>query len=94
MFARETYETHSTAILAVGPTGILPLNGRQLHYESRQNMVAFLNIGLQNTFVLSLELLSARTFSVWIPLAGTVFLWRAIFQEPGAKVSVVTITAR
>jgi ABC-2 type transport system permease protein len=38
------------------------------------------NIGLQNTFVYRWNYLLRAVFGL-IPLAGTVFLWRAIFQE-------------
>ena len=42
------------------------------------------NIGLQNTFVYRWNYFLRALFGL-IPLAGTVFLWRAIFQEPGGK---------
>src|ERR1044072_1913711 len=42
------------------------------------------NIGLQNTFVYRWDHFLRALFGL-IPLAGTVFLWRAIFQEPGGK---------
>lgn len=40
------------------------------------------NIGLQNTFVYRWNYFLRAVFGL-IPLAGTVFLWRAIFNEPG-----------
>ena len=42
------------------------------------------NIGLQNTFVYRWNYFLRALFGL-TPLAGTVFLWRAIFQEPGGK---------
>lgn len=46
--------------------------------------VSVFNIGLQNTFVYRWNYCLRALFGL-IPLAGTVFLWRAIFQEPGGK---------
>src|SRR5438132_9191179 len=46
--------------------------------------VSVFNIGLQNTFVYRWNYFLRALFGL-IPLAGTVFLWRAIFQEPGGK---------
>src|SRR5215831_19752591 len=46
--------------------------------------VSVFNIGLQNTFVYRWNY-SLRALFGLIPLAGTLFLWRAIFQEPGGK---------
>src|SRR5438034_5256800 len=40
------------------------------------------NIGLQNTFVYRWNYFLRALFAL-IPLAGTVFLWRAVFKEPG-----------
>src|SRR5438552_10278283 len=40
------------------------------------------NLGLQNTFVYRWNYFLRAVFGL-IPLAGTVFLWRAIFREPG-----------
>ena len=40
------------------------------------------NLGLQNTFVYRWNYLLRAIFGL-IPLAGTIFLWRAIFKEPG-----------
>ena len=40
------------------------------------------NIGIQNTFVYRWNYFLRALFGL-IPLAGTVFLWRAIFQERG-----------
>src|SRR6478736_5046300 len=42
------------------------------------------NIGLQNTFVYRWNYFLRALFGL-IPLAGTVFLWRAIFEEPGGR---------
>src|SRR5436305_4665620 len=42
------------------------------------------NIGLQNTFVYRWNYFLRALFGL-IPLGGTVFLWRAIFREPGGK---------
>src|SRR5205814_9714412 len=42
------------------------------------------NIGLQNTFVYRWNYFLRALFGL-IPLAGTVFLWRAIFRDPGGK---------
>jgi ABC-type uncharacterized transport system permease subunit len=39
---------------------------------------------VQNTFVYRWNYFLRALFGL-IPLAGTVFLWRAIFQEPGGK---------
>src|SRR5258707_14888568 len=41
------------------------------------------NIGLQNTFVYRWNYFLRAAFGL-IPLAGTVFLWRAVFHERGA----------
>src|SRR6267143_2912903 len=46
--------------------------------------VSVFNIGLQNTFVYRWNYFLRALFGL-IPLAGTVFLWRAIFQEPGGR---------
>jgi ABC-2 type transport system permease protein len=43
------------------------------------------NIGLQNTFVYRWNYFLRAVFGL-IPLAGTVFLWRAIFREPSADI--------
>src|SRR4051812_33220991 len=40
------------------------------------------NLGLQNTFVYRWNYFLRAIFGL-IPLAGTVFLWRAVFKEPG-----------
>jgi ABC-2 type transport system permease protein len=40
------------------------------------------NIGLQNTFVYRWNYFLRALFGL-IPLAGTVFLWRAVFKERG-----------
>src|SRR5438045_6217977 len=40
------------------------------------------NLGLQNTFVYRWNYFLRAVFGL-IPLAGTIFLWRAIFNEPG-----------
>src|SRR5581483_9160788 len=44
--------------------------------------VSVFNIGLQNTFVYRWNYFLRAAFGL-IPLAGTVFLWRAVFQERG-----------
>src|SRR6478672_4720848 len=44
--------------------------------------VSVFNIGLQNTFVYRWNYFLRALFGL-IPLAGTVFLWRAVFQERG-----------
>src|SRR3979411_2272126 len=46
--------------------------------------ISVFNIGLQNTFVYRWNYFLRALFGL-IPLAGTVFLWRAIFQEPGGR---------
>src|SRR5437660_4391790 len=46
--------------------------------------VSVFNIGLQNTFVYRWNYFLRALFGL-IPLAGTVFLWRAIFHEPGGR---------
>src|ERR1700730_11036805 len=40
------------------------------------------NLGLQNTFVYRWNYFLRAVLGL-IPLAGTVFLWRAVFKEPG-----------
>src|SRR5256886_976163 len=44
--------------------------------------ISVFNIGLQNTFVYRWNYFLRAVFGL-IPLAGTVFLWRAVFKEPG-----------
>src|SRR5438045_4765580 len=44
--------------------------------------ISVFNIGLQNTFVYRWNYFLRALFGL-IPLAGTVFLWRAIFRESG-----------
>src|SRR3982750_4327507 len=44
--------------------------------------ISVFNIGLQNTFVYRWNYFLRALFGL-IPLAGTVFLWRAVFQERG-----------
>src|SRR5437868_8204451 len=44
--------------------------------------ISVFNIGLQNTFVYRWNYFLRAAFGL-IPLAGTVFLWRAVFQERG-----------
>src|SRR5437879_12378678 len=44
--------------------------------------ISVFNIGLQNTFVYRWNYFLRALFGL-IPLAGTVFLWRAIFHERG-----------
>lgn len=43
------------------------------------------NIGLQNTFVYRWNFLLRSLFGI-VPLIGTVFIWRALFEERGAKI--------
>ena len=43
---------------------------------------AVFKLGLQNTFVYRWNYLLRAVFGL-IPLAGTVFLWRAVFNERG-----------
>jgi ABC-2 type transport system permease protein len=43
------------------------------------------NIGLQNTFVYRWNYFLRALFAL-VPLAGTVFLWEAIFKEHGGSV--------
>ena len=50
---------------------------------SVQKYVSVFNIGLQNTFVYRWNFFLRAVFGL-IPLAGTVFLWRAIFDEKGS----------
>ena len=47
-----------------------------------QSKISVFNIGLQNTFVYRWNYFLRALFGL-IPLAGTVFLWRAIFKERG-----------
>jgi ABC-2 type transport system permease protein len=47
-----------------------------------QKYISVFNIGLQNTFVYRWNYFLRALFGL-IPLAGTVFLWRAIFHETG-----------
>jgi ABC-2 type transport system permease protein len=47
-----------------------------------EKYVSVFNIGLQNTFVYRWNYFLRALFGL-IPLAGTVFLWRAIFKERG-----------
>ena len=47
-----------------------------------QKYVTVFNLGLQNTFVYRWNYFLRALFGL-IPLAGTVFLWRAIFKERG-----------
>ena len=49
---------------------------------SRQKYLTVFNLGIQNTFVYRWNYFLRALFGL-IPLAGTVFLWRAIFQERG-----------
>ena len=44
--------------------------------------ISVFNIGIQNTFVYRWNYFLRALFGL-IPLAGTVFLWRAIFKERG-----------
>jgi ABC-2 type transport system permease protein len=45
--------------------------------------ISVFNLGIQNTFVYRWNYFLRALFGL-IPLAGTIFLWRAIFQERGA----------
>jgi len=47
-----------------------------------EKYVSVFNIGLQNTFVYRWNYFLRALFAL-IPLAGTVFLWRAVFEERG-----------
>src|SRR5882757_330383 len=49
-----------------------------------EKYLSVFNIGLQNTFVYRWNYFLRALFGL-IPLAGTVFLWRAIFNEPGGN---------
>jgi ABC-2 type transport system permease protein len=49
-----------------------------------EKYVSVFNIGLQNTFVYRWNYFLRALFGL-IPLAGTVFLWRAIFKERGGE---------
>lgn len=49
---------------------------------SLQKYLTVFNLGIQNTFVYRWNYLLRAIFGL-IPLIGTVFLWRAIFQESG-----------
>ena len=46
-----------------------------------EKYISVFNIGLQNTFVYRWNYFLRALFGL-VPLAGTVFLWRAIFHEP------------
>jgi ABC-2 type transport system permease protein len=46
--------------------------------------ISVFNLGLQNTFVYRWNYFLRALFAL-IPLAGTVFLWRAIFKERGGS---------
>ncbi len=49
-----------------------------------EKYISVFNIGLQNTFVYRWNYFLRALFGL-IPLAGTVFLWRAVFQEHGGS---------
>src|SRR5213595_3222429 len=49
-----------------------------------EKYVSVFNLGLQNTFVYRWNYFLRALFGL-IPLAGTVFLWRAIFKERGGS---------
>jgi ABC-2 type transport system permease protein len=89
----------STGILFVPSTGIEGVDVNTLAFSLRRmylvrrlllflmnlaKYISVFNIGLQNTFVYRWNYFLRALFAL-IPLAGTVFLWRAIFQEPGGK---------
>ncbi len=50
--------------------------------DSSAKYLAVFNLGLQNTFVYRWNYFLRAVFGL-IPLAGTVFLWRAVFHERG-----------
>src|SRR6476620_4055168 len=50
--------------------------------ERMKKYLTVFNLGLQNTFVYRWNYFLRAVFGL-IPLAGTVFLWRAVFKEPG-----------
>ena len=52
--------------------------------ERSKNISQFLIIGLQNTFVYRWNYFLRALFGL-IPLAGTVFLWSAVFKERGGE---------
>ena len=52
--------------------------------QSRKYWKVF-DIGLQNTFVYRWNFLLRSLFGI-VPLAGTVFIWRAIFEARGASI--------
>jgi len=54
----------------------------QSHGMSTQKYLTVFNLGLQNTFVYRWNYLLRALFGL-VPLVGTIFLWRAIFQESG-----------
>src|SRR3954469_13892594 len=49
-----------------------------------EKYISVFNIGLQNTFVYRWNYFLRALFAL-IPLAGTVFLWEAIFKERGGS---------
>src|SRR5947209_8489655 len=51
------------------------------HGRVKKYLIVF-NLGLQNTFVYRWNYFLRAVFGL-IPLAGTIFLWRAVFNEPG-----------
>src|SRR4029077_11699315 len=59
--------------------GSVSMNARTTKYFS------VFNIGLQNTFVYRWNYFLRAAFGL-IPLAGTVFLWSAVFKERGSGV--------
>lgn len=62
-------------------------SGRALLNDTRM-MLKYLSVfstGLQNTFVYRWNFLLRSLFAL-VPLAGTVFIWKALFQERGADV--------
>ncbi len=52
----------------------------------RRKYAKVFDIGLQNTFVYRWNFLLRSLFGL-VPLAGTILIWRAIFQERGADVA-------
>lgn len=59
--------------------------GKPVRYPVLPKYWKVFDIGLQNTFVYRWNFLLRALFSV-VPLLGTVFIWRAIFEERGASI--------
>ena len=72
--------------MSAAPKGLLPLAERPILPNAGRSMGKYLHvlsIGLQNTLVYRANFLFRAAFGL-IPLAGTLYLWRAIDGEPGA----------